>query len=317
MNNKSAKTYFFTAALLALMAFRPCMARAAVTISYQYTLSNFSGTIPYNWPTIRVDEQRNEIYVVDARKFDVTIFNDKGMQLYRFGEDNSLGAIIDVGVASSGNILVLSKGIESCSIFECDFRGEMLSKISLQNLPPDLQGFNPDRMICRDKCIFFLDIGAMIIVVTSEEGLFQRRYDLAPLLEVEGEEEKAAVEINGFSVDPEGNMLFTVPVFFAAYRLSPDGTLEGFGKSGSGPGGFGVVGGIVADKRGNLYVADRLKSVILIFDKSFHFLKEFGYRGTKPENLIGPRQLALDEDGRLYVGQLQGKGVSVFKISYD
>jgi len=72
----------------------------------------------------------------------------------------------------------------------------------------------------------------------------------------------------------------------------------------------------VADDQGYYYVADRLKSVVLIFDKDFNFQTEFGYRGFKPQNLIGPRNLGLDQNGRLYVSQLSNRGVSVFKITY-
>jgi hypothetical protein len=63
-------------------------------------------------------------------------------------------------------------------------------------------------------------------------------------------------------------------------------------------------------------VADRLKSAVLIFDKNFKFVREFGYRGSKPDNLAGPRDLGLDAEGRLYVSQLASRGVSVFKITY-
>jgi hypothetical protein len=63
-------------------------------------------------------------------------------------------------------------------------------------------------------------------------------------------------------------------------------------------------------------VSDRLKSAVLIFDKNFKFVKEFGYRGRKPHNLISPRDLSLDAKGRLYVSQLSSRGVSVFKITY-
>jgi len=88
-----------------------------------------------------------------------------------------------------------------------------------------------------------------------------------------------------------------------------------FGVSGSGPGRFGVVGGIVADEMGYTYVADRLKSVVLIFDGDFKFMKEFGYRGPGPDNLVGPKYLALDAQGKLYVSQLKDRGISVFKIN--
>ena len=74
--------------------------------------------------------------------------------------------------------------------------------------------------------------------------------------------------------------------------------------------------GIVADDRGYIYVADRLKSAVIIFDKNFKFLHEFGYRGRKSYNLIAPNDLDLDNQGRLYVSQLASIGVSVFNVIY-
>ena len=106
-------------------------------------------------------------------------------------------------------------------------------------------------------------------------------------------------------------------VLFAAFRLSPDGNISGFGRPGSAPGSFNLVGDIVADDQGYYYVADRLKSAVLIFDQDFKFIKDFGYRGILPDNLIGPNYLVLDTKGRLYVSQLKNRGVSVFKISHD
>ena len=72
----------------------------------------------------------------------------------------------------------------------------------------------------------------------------------------------------------------------------------------------------MADDRGYYYVADKLKSAIIVFDKDFQFQLEFGYRGFSPENLNGPNNLALDDEGRLYVSQLGNRGISVFQITY-
>jgi hypothetical protein len=62
---------------------------------------------------------------------------------------------------------------------------------------------------------------------------------------------------------------------------------------------------------------ERLRSVVMIFDREFRFLKEFGYRGDKPGNLIRPSELALGNSGKLYVTQLRNRGVSVFSITSD
>jgi hypothetical protein len=77
------------------------------------------------------------------------------------------------------------------------------------------------------------------------------------------------------------------------------------------------VSGIVADDLGNYLVVERLRSVVMVFNKEFLFVKEFGYRGTKAENLVGPNDLALGNSGRLYVTQLRNRGVSVFSLTSD
>ncbi len=290
-------------------------ARAEVRAAYLYTLSGFQGAVPLNWATLTVDRKRHEIYALDPRARDIRIFNESGMEIYRFGDDNSLGTALDVAIKPDGNILVLSRRQLKSLILVCNYRGEVISELEIKDLPPDFSTFSPDRMAFRHERLYLLDSGGMRIAVTDSKGLFQKGYDLAALLDVE-EEKRAETEISGFSVDREGNMLFTVAVFFAAYTLSPDGKVTGWGQSGSAPGRFNIVGGIVADKKGNYYVADRLKSAVLIFDRKFKFLKEFGYRGGKPENLIGPRHLAIDHRGRLYVSQLRSRGVSVFRITH-
>jgi hypothetical protein len=125
------------------------------------------------------------------------------------------------------------------------------------------------------------------------------------------------IAINGFHVDKRGNMLFTVPVLFSAYRFSADGGLAEFGRPGSAPGKFGVTAGIVTDELGYIYVADRLRSVVLVFDHNFVFQTEFGYRGGRPSNLIVPDDVAIDSGGNVYVAQAANRGVSVFGMAYD
>lgn len=293
----------------------PADAVAEVQTSFLYRLSNFSGPIPFNWANIHFDEDRSEIYVTDSRIGQIRIFNAQGMEIYRFGDDWNLGTVLAAAVKRDGNILVLNRQVSKTSIYLCNFRGEPISELALKNLPTDFEGFSPTGMVYRHGRLYLLDNHAMRIAVMDSNGVYQAGYDIASLIKV-AEKKRGQTEIGGFSVDREGNILFTVPVLFLAFKLSPDGHLSGFGQPGSAPGRFNNVGGIVADDRGYYYVADRLKSVVLIFDKDFNFVKEFGYRGRKPANLISPRDLSLDAQGRLYVSQLSSRGVSVFKITY-
>ena len=125
------------------------------------------------------------------------------------------------------------------------------------------------------------------------------------------------IDLNGFTVDDQGNMFFTVPVLFSAYKLSVDGEMTEFGRSGSGRGKFGVAAGIATDEMGYVYVSDRLRCVVMVFDRDLQFQTEFGYRGNQPSNLIVPDDLAIDSSGNVYVGQAANRGVSVFRIAYE
>ncbi len=154
-----------------------------------------------------------------------------------------------------------------------------------RHFPPDFSGFSPTDMVYRHGMLYLLDNNSLRLAVTDSNGVFLTGYDLAVLMEIE-EQKRNVTQIGGFSVDRAGNIFFTVPVLFSAFKLSADGKLAGFGNPGSAPGRFNITGGIVADDTGYIYVADRLKSAVLIFDQNFKFVNEFGYRGRKPYNLI-------------------------------
>jgi len=297
------------------MGIGPADIRAEVQTDFLYRLSNFSGTVPLDLARIHFDEERGEMYVTDARNSGVRIFNAQGMEIYRFGDDWNLGSIIGAVVREDGHILVLNQTISKNDIYLCNFRGEVISGLALKSLPSGFEGFSPSGMVYRHEKLYLLDSNAMRLLVTDPNGVSLIGYDLAVLTEVE-EKKRGQTAIGGFSVDRHGNILFTIPVLFSAFKLTPEGKLTGFGRPGSSPGRFNNTGGIVADDMGYYYVADRLKSAVLIFDKNFKFVKEFGYRGPKPDNLSGPRDLSLDAEGRLYVSQLASRGVSVFKITY-
>ena len=293
----------------------PADAQTDVQTSFLYRLSNFSGPVPSNWATISFDEARDEIYITDSQSGIVRIYNNQGMEVYHFGDDLNMGLVLASEVRNDGNILVLTRKGPWPTIVICNFRGEYLAELALQNFPDDFSGFSPTGMHYRNGRLYLLDNNSLKLAVTDSNGFFLSGYELGAMLDIDPQK-RNTTQIGGFSVDRAGNIYFTVPVIFSAYRLSTDGKLDFFGKPGSAPGRFNIAGGIVADDQGYIYVADRLKSAVLIFDKNFKFLHEFGYRGRKSYNLISPNDLGLDTQGRLYVSQLASIGVSVFNIIY-
>jgi hypothetical protein len=282
--------------------------------SFLYTLSNFTGTIPYNWSRVVVDKGRNEAYVLYQNA--LSIFNEFGMEIYRFGDDLDLNQIVDIAVHQNGDILLLAYKESGPEIIRCNFRGEPKSKIELKNIPSEFSKFSPSRMVYQDGNLHLVSLMEMKVVIVNDQGHFKKGYDLLPLLDLE-EKDRGSMEIVGFNVDREGNILFTVPVLFKACVLSPDGKLTWFGRPGSASGRFNVVAGIAKDSRGNYLVIDKLKCTVMVFDKNFNFLTQFGYRGSRPGNLIAPDDIAVDNSDRIYVTQAARKGVSVFRIIHN
>lgn len=282
--------------------------------TFLYTLSNFSGTVPFSWARVFVDKERDEIYVLYQNI--IRIFNSSGMEIYRFGDDIDLGRIVDATVDREGNILMLTYRESGYEIIRCNFRGEPIDKLEIRNLPKEFSGFSPDRMIYRDDYLYLASLSKKKVVVTTSDGKFEAGYVIDSLLGGISDRKKKDIQMGGFSVDEDGNILFTLPTMFKAFKLSPDREMTAFGKPGGLPGDFGVVSGIISDDRGNYLVVDKQKSKVMVFDKNYQFLTEFGHRGLDAGGLIRPQDLSIDSQNRVYVTSSARRGISVFKITY-
>ncbi len=318
--NSSMKVGVFSLSILLLLAViagvAPAPVAAGVAGNYLYSLSNFDGTIPYTWARLYLDEKAGETYVADGT--DIRVFNGNGMEIYSFNAEG-LGNIQDITVDPDGNILFLTGGqsLSDFTIVKCNFRGEFLAVINVKDiLPADVPSLRPDTLLLKRGHLYLVDKSAMQILMVDLKGKYVGRYDLVSILKL-ANKEKSGAEIVGFNIDGEGNMLFTVPVLFTAYQVSPDRKVKAFGAPGSSPGKFNIVAGITTDIRGYCYVADTLRSVVMVFDNTFKFVMEFGYRGAGKENLVGPRDLTVDGNGLLYITQLAKRGISVFRITYN
>ena len=293
-------------------------ASSDLRVAHLYNLSDFTGVVPYNDAVITIDDAHDEIYVADGAG--VRIFNGSGMEIHRFGEDGSFGIIRGLAVQPDGRIVVLAYDPTSSperpkwSLVWCDYRGTPVSTIPLRGLPASLSRFAPDRLFLVGGKLLLVSESQLRAVIATTDGEFVEARDLAAYAGV-AEKDRDVTTIGGCSVDRGGNLLFTVPVQFQAYVVSPDGHVRSFGKAGSAPGGFGVASGIAADERGDLFVADRQRGVVMVFDPMFRFVREFGYSSDGPGALVRPTGLAFGEDGRLYVTQLRNRGVAVYAVA--
>lgn len=293
------------AAHLALLA--AASPAGALEPRYAWNLATPGGAFRSSGVLLSYDAKARELFVLDGGT--VRVFGESGMETFAFGADAALGGVRDVAALDGGDLLVLSGAAPA--LVRCNFRGEPVATIA-PRLPAGLAGFSPAFVRARGDRVYLADPRAMTVVVLDLSGAFVRSYDVAALLDVADKREETG--FRGFGVDPAGNLLFTVQPLFLAAVVSPEGEVRSFGKKGSGPGKFGVVGAIAADERGNVYVADVLRSVVLVFDPEHRFVREFGYRGKAPGNLVVPADLAVG-NGKVFVSQYASRGVSVFDVA--
>lgn len=279
-------------------------------VSYLHSLSTSFGVLPLSAPALSYDAAHQELYVTGEGL--VRVFNEAGMEVFTFGQDPEVGHILNVAALSNGEILALAFHESGLRLVRCSFRGEFLGVVTPKGLPAEFQGRFPSVMRYQGGKVYLADLGAMRVLVLDEAGNYVTSYDLAAKLELA--EKRADTGIRGFNVDRDGNILFTIQPLFHAYVMSPEGQVREFGMKGGAPGKFNIVGGIARDARGNFYVADILKSAIVVFDPEYKFIKEFGYRGGAPGSLAAPDELAMSDD-KLFVAQIPRRGVSVFQVA--
>ena len=280
-------------------------------VKYEFNLSDFGGTLPLIGVRVHVDAAAGETFVLDGGT--VRIFNASAMQTYSFGIDPTLGRPADLVVEPNGDVLVAANSADGLTLLRFDYRG-VAKDVIVPMFPDDLKSFGANvAERGPDGLLYFLSIQGFRLVSIRPDGGFVRSYDLAEILNVKGEE-RGRLSLGGFGFDGRGNLLVTVTERFLAYVIAPDGTVREFGVAGSAAGRFGVIGAIAGDADGNIYIADRQRSVVLMFDANLDFVTEFGGYGNQPENLVRPDGIALAPEGRVLVAQMGQRGVSVFRL---
>lgn len=285
---------------------------AQASATYLYSLSSFSGPLHDDGARVVVDQQTDETYVIYQSR--IRIYSASGMEVFTFGDDLELGQILDVSVDSDGSMLLLSYKDSKSVVTRCNFRGVPTGSFEISHLPAGLE-FSANRVVRRGDRLYFVSLSQSRVIITDSTGSYQSHVDLLSSLEGDARKKADGAELFGFAVDSEGSLYFTVPVLFSVYKRTPDGKMTSLGRPGSAPGRFGVVAGIAIDEHGRLFVTDKLKCAVMVFNKDFTFLTEFGYRGSRPESLVAPDDIAVDRRGRVYVAQARKRGVSVFGLT--
>jgi len=124
----------------------------------------------------------------------------------------------------------------------------------------------------------------------------------------------------GVAVGPDGSIYVTDSLNHRVQKFDPTGRfLAQVGGQGSGPGQFHEPWGVAVGPDGSVYVADTWNHRIQKFDPNLRFITawgEFGPAGPDPQaapgRFYGPRDVAVDGLGRVFVTDTGNKRVQVF-----
>jgi sugar lactone lactonase YvrE len=126
----------------------------------------------------------------------------------------------------------------------------------------------------------------------------------------------------GLEFSNDGMLMVADTHYYRVLFYSLDGELDESrtigGVNGTGPGEFGFVTDVVQDAEGNYYISeygdyDRIQK----FDADGNFIYEWGGHGEEPGEFLRPQDLAIDEQGQLWVADASNHRIQVFDISGD
>ena len=104
------------------------------------------------------------------------------------------------------------------------------------------------------------------------------------------------------------------------FKFSPDGrvlmTLGTAGVAGDGPDTFNMPSSVLVAPNGDIFVGDGhggdSNARVVKFSKDGTFIKEWGSKGTGPGEFETPHALAMDSQGRLFVGDRGNSRIQIF-----
>ena len=130
---------------------------------------------------------------------------------------------------------------------------------------------------------------------------------------------------HGIHVDREGNVWLTDGLGMEGkghqvFKFSPEGkvllTLGKAGVAGAGNDEFNAPSAIVTAPNGDIFVADghggNTNARIVKFSKDGKFTKTWGKKGSGPGEFDGPHAIAMDSQGRLFVGDRNNNRIQIF-----
>jgi len=271
---------------------------------------------------VAVDSQRR-VYVADALKCNVQVFDPEGKYLYsvgKFGKDSPdpkevcFLMPVSLAVDQAGNMVVLDAKL--CTVQVIGKSGQVLTKFGEPASPESgkievgMGGFSHPQGVALDgnDNIYVCDSGNNRIRVFNPAGKVLNKF---------GNHGARLGEFNapaGIATDNSGQIMVVDEKNYRVQIFTPRGVFKNkFGKRGTGRGEFAYPMGVAADTKRNLFVTDRNLRV-QVFDPEGYYVTEFGTPSGSYKTAPRYWGTCTDVDNSLYLTDIANCNVVVYEL---
>jgi uncharacterized protein (TIGR03663 family) len=196
-----------------------------------------------------------------------------------------------------------------------------LWRFLLYREPPDPLGSTDFVLFVRRDLAYGAWTALQATTATAPAATLAQHLRTIPAVASFGSTGSGALQFNapkGIAIGPDGNLYIADSQNHRVEVVSPNGTfIRAWGSQGTGAGQFNEPWGIAVAPDGHVYVADTWNHRIQEFDATGHFIRAFGSTpvgqpGLNPGQFYGPRAIAIDSQGNLYITDTGNKRVEKF-----
>jgi hypothetical protein len=294
---------------LALAITVAAAAQAAPVLQHESTLQISRESLRGARPVAVTTGADGSVCVTDAASRAGTLFDTSSIAFFRTGATAGLSDPVDLVVEASGGF-VCTDGVRGGgrTLRRLDFFGHPLA-------------YEPERPSehWQPEHLLVLQDGGYLTTYAANGLLAKHDAATGALLWKRELQEMRSGELLALgrpAEGPDGRLFLPIPGDRQVVVLSADGRIEtAFGIPGGSQGRLAFPVGIAFCPDGTIAVLDKMRHVILLYDKSYRFLSEFGTFGMGPTNLYYPAAIASTREGLIYVVQGFEGRVHVFRFT--
>lgn len=247
-----------------------------------------------------------QVYVVDREAGEVQFYSASGTYLGRWGALGT-GELLftdpaDVSLDPDGRLYVADTGNGRVQAFTQGCNVIATWAGNRYNRPVDV-------VVVRKGKAYVADVEQPEVLIVDDEGAVTGTVGFG------GDGDGGLSRPRALALDAGGNLLVLDEALARVTKYGRDGAFVlRFGEKGSGDGQLDRPEGLAVDAMDNVYVADSGNGRIVKFDPSGVFLAAFGSRGSGDGRFEeGPFGVWVDPQGTVYVPDLSGHGVQLFR----